>query len=279
MLDRPPVEGLSRTSGALVVPGQERRRALVACAALALVLHAAFIGHVAGLVPGSIEAAVAPMSIRTLPDALPADAPMEAPAAGEPDVKPPEPAPQAGLARRPREPMPTSRFGKSFDSEIASANSSNASVGSNTTLPSNASAGSDTTMASDPAAAASADAPTVAATADAPASAAAEVGAAPPAAAARGAAGVRPPLLAAGEEPPPVYRTQLPPSVTLHYEVRRGFLRGVGRIRWQASGERYRLALEAHVGGLMLLTQTSEGGIDANGLAPDRFLDQRASAG
>ena len=36
------------------------------------------------------------------------------------------------------------------------------------------------------------------------------------------AAGARPPLLAAGDEPPPLYRTQLPPSVTLHYQVRRG---------------------------------------------------------
>ena len=40
------------------------------------------------------------------------------------------------------------------------------------------------------------------------------------------------PCSAPGEEPPPVYRTQLPPSVTLHYQVRRGVLRGTGTIRW-----------------------------------------------
>ena len=68
--------------------------------------------------------------------------------------------------------------------------------------------------------------------------------------AAPAAAGARPPLLAAGDEPPPLYRTQLPPSVTLHYQVRRGSLRGTGKIRWATAGDRYRLALEAQVAGL-----------------------------
>ena len=86
----------------------------------------------------------------------------------------------------------------------------------------------------------------------------------------------RPPLLAAGEQPPPVYRTQLPPPVTLHYEVRRGFLRGDGEIRWQPAGDRYRLVLEARIAGVTLLMQTSDGVLDGNGLAPVRFLDQRA---
>ena len=63
---------------------------------------------------------------------------------------------------------------------------------------------------------------------DAPASAAADVGEAP-SSAGEPPFGARPPLLAAGDEPPPLYRTQLPPSVTLHYQVRRGFLRGTGR--------------------------------------------------
>jgi hypothetical protein len=58
--------------------------------------------------------------------------------------------------------------------------------------------------------------------------------------------------------------------------VSRGVLRGTGTIRWQASGDRYRLALEAQVAGIALLRQTSEGGIDADGLAPIRFVDQRA---
>jgi hypothetical protein len=85
-----------------------------------------------------------------------------------------------------------------------------------------------------------------------------------------------PPLLAPGESPPPTYRTRLPPPATLRYEVRRGFLRGTGEIRWLPTAEHYRLVLEARIAGLTLLIQTSEGGIDATGLAPVRFLDQRA---
>jgi hypothetical protein len=83
-------------------------------------------------------------------------------------------------------------------------------------------------------------------------------------------------LPGAGEEPPPVYRTALPPAASLHYQVRRGFLRGEGEIRWQPRDGRYRLVLEARIAGVTLLLQTSEGALDATGLAPERFLDQRA---
>ena len=76
--------------------------------------------------------------------------------------------------------------------------------------------------------------------------------------------------------PPPTYRTKLPPSVTLRYEVRRGFLRGTGEIRWQRVGDDFGLRLEARIAGLTLLAQTSQGVVDATGLAPVRFLDQRA---
>ena len=58
--------------------------------------------------------------------------------------------------------------------------------------------------------------------------------------------------------------------------MHRGSLRGTGQIRWAVAGDRYRLALEAQVGGLTLLMQTSEGDIGPHGLAPVRFLDQRA---
>ncbi|MEP7139074.1 MAG: DUF3108 domain-containing protein [Caldimonas sp.] len=84
------------------------------------------------------------------------------------------------------------------------------------------------------------------------------------------------PLVIAGEKPPPVYRTQLPPPVTLRYEARRGFFRGTGEIRWRRSGDTYSLALEARIAGVTLLTWSSDGGIDAAGLAPDRFVDRRA---
>ncbi|MGZ8260814.1 MAG: DUF3108 domain-containing protein [Caldimonas sp.] len=76
--------------------------------------------------------------------------------------------------------------------------------------------------------------------------------------------------------PPPVYRTRLPPAATLHYRVRRGSLRGDGEIRWQPGQDGYRLVLEARISGLTLLRQSSEGAIDGHGIAPVRFLDQRA---
>ena len=42
------------------------------------------------------------------------------------------------------------------------------------------------------------------------------------------------------------------------------------------AGDDYRLVLEARISGLTLLIQTSEGAIDATGLAPTRLVDQRA---
>ena len=110
----------------------------------------------------------------------------------------------------------------------------------------------------------------------APVEAAVPVAAASAASSAVGEAETAPPLVAAGDKPPPVYRTQLPPPVTLRYEARRGFFRGTGEIRWRRSGDTYSLALEARIAGLTLLTWSSDGRIDAAGLAPERFLDQRA---
>ena len=109
-----------------------------------------------------------------------------------------------------------------------------------------------------------------------PSEAATPVAAASAASAAAGEVEASPPLVASGDKPPPVYRTQLPPPVTLRYEARRGFFRGTGEIRWRLNGDAYSLALEARIAGLTLLTWTSDGRIDAAGLAPDRFLDQRA---
>lgn len=85
-----------------------------------------------------------------------------------------------------------------------------------------------------------------------------------------------PTLLRPGELAPPVYRTRLPPALTLRYEVRSGFLRGSGELRWRPKGERYALALDLQLAGLTLLRQSSEGEVDPHGLAPTRFLDQRA---
>lgn len=245
--------------------GRERRRALAACAVLAIALHAAFVSGVGGLSPGAAtETVLAPMSVRTLPGEPEAEPAEEVPVAVA-ALPPPAPRPtQPRAPRRPREPMATASQATTSVVEQASTNSSQTAA-----APAEA-------IASDAVPVPPVEAAGVVATVEPAASAAPDVGEAPVAAGASAAAGAPQPLLAAGEQPPPLYRTQLPPSVTLHYQVRRGFLRGTGEIRWQASGDRYRLVLEARIAGLTLLTQTSEGDIDANGLAPVRFLDQRA---
>jgi hypothetical protein len=83
----------------------------------------------------------------------------------------------------------------------------------------------------------------------------------------------------AGDEPIPHYRTRLPPATTLRFEMQRGVLRGVGDLAWRPQGDRYELRFEASVGGLPVLTQVSAGGFDAEGVAPERFTDQRLRRG
>jgi len=276
MLDRGGAESPGR--GAVAGPvasRRERRRALVACAVMALALHAAFIANIGGLVPGAAETSLAPMSLRTLPDQAPAGAtvepvgevvPVEAVAeavpATAPAMTPLPPSPRQ--PRQAREPAAIASQPAVDDDEKASANSYDLRRPA------------DTGPARDfPRSAADEIAMAAAAPAAASANAAADQGEAPlPAATV--AAGARPTLLDAGDEPAPLYRTRLPPPVTLHYQVRRGLQRGTGQIRWASAGDRYRLALEARVAGLTLLMQTSEGDIDAHGLAPVRFVDQRA---
>lgn len=87
---------------------------------------------------------------------------------------------------------------------------------------------------------------------------------------------VAPTLLAAGEAPPPTYKTLLPGPATLRYELRKGIFRGNGEIRWRPNGKTYALQFEARLAGLTLLSQNSQGELDAHGLAPVRFVDQRA---
>jgi len=265
-----PVAG---TSALPARSARERRRRLVACAALALVLHGAFIGDIGGFVTGAVENAVAPMSVRTVAAEVSAEAPVETALAVAPTTIVPvmtplatEPAPAARPSPRLRAPTAAATQGVPSKSQQASTDSSAPGDAVATPRPIDAS----------PAAAVGAPTATAAEAGEPPTRPVAYVVETQVAAAASAAADARPALLSPGDEPPPVYRTQLPPSVTLHYQVSRGVLRGTGTIRWQASGDRYRLALEAKVEGIALLRQTSEGGIDANGLAPVRFLDQRA---
>lgn len=75
--------------------------------------------------------------------------------------------------------------------------------------------------------------------------------------------------------PPPHYRTQIPPAVTLQYELQRGMLRGNGELAWRPDGDHYELKLTGRVGGISALTQISSGGFDGAGVAPLRFTDQR----
>jgi hypothetical protein len=75
---------------------------------------------------------------------------------------------------------------------------------------------------------------------------------------------------------PAVRPEHLPPPVQVRYSLQRGGLRGDGLLSWQLDGERYRLRLEGQVPLFgTLLRQTSEGGVDACGVAPLRHTDKR----
>lgn len=80
-------------------------------------------------------------------------------------------------------------------------------------------------------------------------------------------------------EPSPVYPTALPPSGTLHYELRRGDARGAAELAWQRDGDRYEARFDATVGGSPWLRWSSRGRIDAAGVAPERFVDRRRGRG
>jgi hypothetical protein len=97
-----------------------------------------------------------------------------------------------------------------------------------------------------------------------------------PTAAAQPPAASAPAALRYPERAVPTYRTKIPPAYGVEYEIRRGILSGTGDLSWRPSGARYEAQLKVGIAGFVLLTQTSEGGFDAAGLAPVRFTDQRA---
>jgi hypothetical protein len=232
-----------------------RRRSLVLFALLAVLLHAMLLGGPDWAAPGEARAPVsaAAMAVRRI-ESEPVPAAAEAaPAVAEPAVPRPVPPP------RPRRPQAAAeRAPRSLEPPAPAASTPvvvEAALEPEPPLPA--------PSASEPAPVASAPSP-------------AAVEAVPAASAPAPAPAASSSFLAAGELPPPTYRTKLPPSVTLRYEVRRGFLRGSGEIRWQHVGDDYGLRLEARIAGLTLLAQTSQGVVSAAGLAPVRFLDQRA---
>jgi hypothetical protein len=76
-------------------------------------------------------------------------------------------------------------------------------------------------------------------------------------------------------EPPPLYPTRLPPPTQQRYTLRLNSQVGEALLTWHHDGQHYRLTLDAHAGGAPLLSQSSSGGVDAHGLAPDRYVDSR----
>ena len=74
----------------------------------------------------------------------------------------------------------------------------------------------------------------------------------------------------------PIYKTHLPPAAVLVYDIRRGMFSGTGELNWRPQAGRYEARLQVSIAGFNVLTQVSQGGFDAAGLAPVRFTDQRA---
>ena len=203
--------------------------------------------------------------------ALPAEAADLAEAAGEPPVASPPPVAAAGREppRRPREPAPAASL-EAQSPSLKRAQALRELLATLSRRPIGAAA--ERRSPSRPDVPPQTPEPTPRAAAARRRPIAAPAGAAASAPASAGRRRCSPPAISRRPSTAPSCRRRS----TLHYEVRRGFLRGTGEIRWQPSGDAYRLVLEARIAGLTLLMQTSEGGIDANGLAPVRFLDQRA---
>jgi hypothetical protein len=165
--------------------------------------------------------------------------------------------------------------------EAARSMAKSSAISSSTQTEPNLQAATQATESADqmriPAAVEPTDPPAVAAV---PASATAE---APPAASAASAieaaaspAPAAAPVLRQVERSVPIYKTRLPPAALLVYDIRRGMFSGTGELNWQPQAGLYEARLQVSIAGFNLLTQVSQGGFDAAGLAPVRFTDQRA---
>lgn len=113
-----------------------------------------------------------------------------------------------------------------------------------------------------------------------PAAPVAQSGSSPTASTQAAAPAPEPAAASATADSVPVYATKVPAPVTLQYRMRRGILHGNAELTWRLDAVGgYEARLEARASGIALLTQVSQGGIDAAGLAPLRFTDKRVRRG
>ncbi len=73
----------------------------------------------------------------------------------------------------------------------------------------------------------------------------------------------------------PTFATRLPPAVVMRFELRRGALTGDGELVWRPRPDGYTMAMNATAFSIPLITWGSEGLLDSDGLAPERFIDRR----
>jgi hypothetical protein len=223
------------------LPG--RRRMLVAIALAVVAAHGCLLGGMVGLAsPRPQEAVAAAVQLRAIdvppppPAALPAPVPAAAVAPVVARQRPAAVAPGAVVVPAPSaEPVATEPA--AAEAVVAQAPGASAPEPVEAPMP--------------------VEAPTLVATAGP---------AVPPAAVSR---------TPSADAPPPVYATRLPPSATLRYDLQRGSIGGTGELRWQRDGDRYELRLQGTVVGIPVLLQVSQGAVDAAGIAPVRFTDQR----
>ena len=106
-----------------------------------------------------------------------------------------------------------------------------------------------------------------------PAAAVAAASTAEPAAPEEETTAAAPPEAGGGDVP--TYATRMPPGVVLKYEMRRGALSGDGELVWRPREDGYNLSLEGTAFSLPIIAWVSQGAFDADGLAPERFVDKR----
>jgi len=73
----------------------------------------------------------------------------------------------------------------------------------------------------------------------------------------------------------PAYATRVPPAATLRYVLQRGGASGLAELRWRPADGRYALTLDSAGSGLPQQGSASAGGLDAHGVAPERYTESR----